>query len=64
MFKTNLVTRFSLLLVERCWLGLVTCLPESGRLQTNNLGEGQISVRFVSKEHRQVSGSAHMKLCT
>ena len=44
----NLVPRISLLPVERPWLGLVTCLPKSGRLQTNVLGEGQISVRFVS----------------
>ena len=48
----NLVPRFSLLPVERPWLGLVTCLPESGRLQTNNLGEGRISVRFVSTKRR------------
>ena len=47
---------------ERPWKTLVTCLPESGRLQTNNLGEGQVSVRFVSTEHRQVS--AAMKVCT
>ena len=33
-----------------------------GRLQANDLGEGQVSVRFVSKERRQVS--AAMKLCT
>ena len=46
----NLVPRFPHLPVDRPWLGLVTCLPESGRLQTNNLGEGKggrISVRFV-----------------
>ena len=49
----NLVPRFSLLPVERPWLGLVTCLPESGRLQTNNLGEGRISVRFVSTKRRR-----------
>ena len=54
--RFNLVPRFSLLPVERPWLGLVTCLPESGRLQTNDLEEGQISVRFVSAERRQVSG--------
>ena len=47
---------------ERPWETLVTCLPESGRLQTNNLGEGQVSVRFVSTERRQVS--AAIKLCT
>ena len=41
---------------------LVTCLPESGRLQTNDLGEGQVSVRFVFTERKQVS--AAMKLCT
>ena len=35
---------------ERPWKMLVTCLPESGRLQTNDLGEEQVSVRFVSKE--------------
>ena len=38
--RFNLVPRFSLLPVERPWLGLVTCLPESGRLQTNDLKEG------------------------
>ena len=44
------------------WLGLVTCLPESGRLQTNDLGEGQIGVRFVSAERRDRSvESAAMK---
>ena len=48
----KLVPRFSLLPVERPWLGLVTCLPESGRLQTNDLGEGRISVRFVSTKCR------------
>ena len=42
---------------ERPWKTLVTCLPESGRLQTNDLGEGQVSVRFVSTEHRQVSAA-------
>ena len=47
---------------ERPWKTLVTCLPESGRLQTSDLGEGQVSVRFASKERRQVS--ATMKLCT
>ena len=49
----NLVPRFSLLPVERPWLGLVTCLPDSGRLQTNDLGEGRISVRFVSTKRRR-----------
>ena len=48
----NLVPRFSLLPIKRPWLGLVLCLPESGRLQTNGLEEGQISVRFVSSECR------------
>ena len=47
---------------ERPWKTLVTCLSESGRLQTNDLGEGQVSVRCVSSEHRQVR--AAMKLCT
>ena len=47
---------------ERDWKTLVTCLSESGRLQTNDLGEGQVSVRFVSTERRQVS--AAIKLCT
>ena len=47
---------------ERPWKTLVTCLPESGRLQTNDLGEGQVSVRFVSTERKQVS--AAIKLCT
>ena len=51
--KPNLVPRFSLLPVERPWLGLVTCLPESGRLQTNDLGKGRISVRFVSTKRRR-----------
>ena len=51
--RGNLVPRFSLLPVERPWLGLVTCLPESGRLQTNNLGEGRISLRFVSTKRRR-----------
>ena len=37
----NLVPRLPHLPVERPWLGLVTCLPESGRVQTNNLGEGK-----------------------
>ena len=46
-------SQFSLLPVERPWLGLVICLPESGRLQTNDLGEGRISVRFVSTKHRR-----------
>ena len=48
LLTCNLVPRFSLLPVERPWLGLVTCLPESGRLQTKDLGEGRISVKFVS----------------
>ena len=48
---------------DKPWKTLVTCLPESGRLQTNDLGKGQVSVRFVSyAERRQVS--AAMKLCT
>ena len=47
---------------ERPWKTLVMCLPESGRLQTNDLGEGQVSVRFVSTERRRVS--AAIKLCT
>ena len=47
---------------EKPWKTPVTCLPESGRLQTNNLREGQVSVRFVSTERRQVN--AAMKLCT
>ena len=34
-------------------LGLVTCLPESGRLQTNDFGEGRISVRFVCTKRRR-----------
>ena len=29
---------------ERPWLGLVTCLPKSGRLQISDLGEGRLSV--------------------
>ena len=51
-YFANLVPRFSLLPVERPWLGLVTCLPESGRLQTNDSPEGRISVRFVSTKRR------------
>ena len=47
----NRVPSFSFLPVERPWLGLVTCLPESGGLQTKDLGEGRISVRFVPKKH-------------
>ena len=38
------------------------CLPESGRLQTNDLEKGQVSVRFVPTDRRQVSVA--MKLCT
>ena len=55
----NLTPRFSLLPVERPWLGLVTRLPESGRLhvKTKDLGYGaDKSVRFASTEHSQVSG--------
>ena len=40
---------------ERPWKMLVTCLPESWRLQTNDLGEGQASVGLVSTERRPVS---------
>ena len=29
--------------------------PRSGRLQTNYLGKGQVSVRFVPTDRRQVS---------
>ena len=47
---------------ERPWKTLVSRLPISGRLQTNDLGEGQVTVRFVSTERRQVS--AAVKLCT
>ena len=56
----NLVPRFSLLPIERLWLGLVTCLPEFGRLQTNDMGEGWISVRFVSAKRRR---RGQWKLC-
>ena len=38
--KQQVQPRSQVLPVERPWLGLVTCLPESGRLQTNDLGEG------------------------
>ena len=58
--EANLVPRFSLLPFERPWLGLVTCLPESGRLQTNDLGEGRISVRVVSTKRRR---RGQWKLC-
>ena len=34
--------------VERPWLCFVTCLPETGGLQTNSVREGRISVKFVS----------------
>ena len=61
---SNLVPRFSLLPVERPWLGLVTCLPEPGRLQTNDLGEGRISVRFVStKRRRRDQWKLHIRPC-
>ena len=56
LFRCNLIPRFSLLPVKRPWLGLAMCLPESGRLQTKDFLEGQISVRFFSAGHRQVSG--------
>ena len=56
----NLVPRFSLLPVKRPWLGLVKCLPESGRLQTNDLGEGRINVRFVFTKLRRRD---QLKLC-
>ena len=46
---------------ERPWKTLVTCLPESGRLQTNDLGEGQVSVTFVSTEHRRVSAAIKLR---
>ena len=59
-FPSSLVPRFSLLPVERPWLSLVTCLPESGRLQTNDLREGRISVRFVSTKRRR---QGQWKLC-
>ena len=32
---------------ERPWLGLVTCLPESGRLQINDWREGRLSVSLT-----------------
>ena len=35
---------------KRPWFRLVTCLPESGRLQINDVREGQLSVKFVSTE--------------
>ena len=37
---------------ERPWLGLVTCLPESGRLQINVSREGHISGKLVATESR------------
>ena len=53
--KANLVPRVSLLPVqrsererERPWFGLVTCLPDFSRLQTNNWREGQVRGKFVS----------------
>ena len=46
MARTNLIPRFSLLPVERPWLGLVLCLLESGRLQTNDFGEGHIKCKI------------------
>ena len=36
---------------------LVTCVPESGRLQAKDLGKGHVSVRFVSTERRQVNAA-------
>ena len=51
---------------KRAWLGLVTCLPVTGRLQTNDLGEGWISVKFVSGECRckvQPSNSVRISGC-
>ena len=36
-------------------------IPEYWRLESNDLGEGQVSVRFVSTERRQVSSA--MELC-
>ena len=38
---------------RRTWLGLVMCLPESGRLQMSDFGEEQISARFVSLSNIQ-----------
>ena len=35
---------------ERPWLGLVTCLPESGRWQLNHWREGRPSINFVHTE--------------
>ena len=36
----------------RPWLGLVTCLPESGRLQINISREGHISGKLVATQSR------------
>ena len=38
--RFNLVPRFSLLPVERPWLGLVTCLLEFGRFANKRFGGG------------------------
>ena len=35
---------------EILWLGVVTCLPESERLQINNSGKGRLSVKIVSTQ--------------
>ena len=52
--KDNLVPRVSHLAAqareERPWLGLVTCLPESGRWQLNHWREGRPSINFVQTE--------------
>ena len=55
LLKVNLVPRFSLIPVERPWSDLVTCLAESGRLQTKDLGGGGEKCEIVSTERRQVS---------
>ena len=45
---------------ERPWLGLVTCLPEPGKLQINVSREGRLSVKFVATEPR---GERKVFLC-
>ena len=56
MRKPNLVPRVSLPPADsngkRPWFRLVTCLPESGRLQINDSREGCLSMKFVSTEPR------------
>ena len=60
--EINLVPRFSLVLAERPWLGLVTCLPESGRFSNKRFGGGADKGEICLC--RALMESAAMKLCT